>query len=290
MIELAINPVLVSFGPLAIRYYGLVYALGFLCTYFYLQFQIKHKRLRLTIDNLDTLFMYIIIALIIGARLGEFLFYQTNILFSDPLEVFRIWHGGMSFHGGALGVIIALLIFCKKYKIRFYELTDHLVIPASLALFFGRIANFINQELVGRITNVSWCMNFNGEINAQGEKVCRHPSQLYEALKNLGIFFLLLAHDRQQTFKRKYKEGYITWLFVLSYGVLRTLVNYWRDDVLWLWGIFGTGQFMSILMAIIALIVLFKFYWLKKDEIKPRTKTTTNKKKKVKKKGRGKRK
>lgn len=281
MIEVAINPVLVSLGPIAIRYYGLVYALGFIFTYIYLRYQIKHKHLRLNFDQLDTLIIYLILGVIIGGRVGEFIFFQPHVLFSTPLEVLYIWKGGMSFHGGVLGVVLALFFFCRKYKIRFYEITDHLVIPLSLVLFFGRIANFINQELVGRVTNVSWCMNFNSEINAQGEKVCRHPSQLYEALKNLAIFFILLAQEQRQHINRQFKEGYLSWLFVLLYGVFRTVVNIWRDDPLWFFGVLSTGQVLSFAMAIIALVVLFKFYWVRKGK---RDKHIQHKKKKTKRK------
>lgn len=294
MFSLTINPILVSIGPLSIRYYGLVYALGFLFTYFYLQFQIKKKRLHITLDQLDTLIIAVIIGVVLGGRLGEYIFWQPKVLLSNPLQVLKIWQGGMSFHGGIIGVALATWWFCKKYKVKFYELTDNFVIPASLTLAFGRAANFINQELVGRVTNVPWCVHFVNAPNPTDRIGCRHPSQLYETVKNLAIFFILLAHEQRQQLRKKYRDGYLTWLFVLLYGLFRTVANIWRDETRWVFGIFGTGQLMSIIMAIITLVILFKFYWFHKEKQKYRQHNTDqkkeHKKKSTVKKGRTKRK
>lgn len=294
MFAISPNPILLSLGPIDIRYYGLVYALGFLFGYWYLRRRAKQKRLNLTTDQIDTYMIYIILGGILGGRIGEFLFFQTNVLFTAPLELFKIWKGGMSIHGGILGYVFATYLFCKKYKKSFYEITDQIVIPAAIVLAFGRIANFINAELVGTLTTVPWCVNyFNEKIRQTGELACRHPSQLYETLKNAIIFVVLFFVDKQQlrlrnessstkkTHKQKkkffmlqccaslkktftqtaYGKGYATWLFVLLYGLLRTIANIWRDDARWLFGIFGTGQVLSIVMFIVALLVLCKRYW-----------------------------
>lgn len=274
------NPILVHLGPVAIRYYGLVYALAFIFTYVYLRYQIKQKRLRITFDQLDTLIIAIIIGVVVGGRVGEFLFWEPRVLFSTPLQIFKIWQGGMSFHGGIIGVGIAVWWFCKKYNVKFYELTDHFVIPASLALFFGRIANFINSELVGKISSVSWCVHFPKAARLESRVGCRHPSQLYEAAKNLLMFGILLSINYQQRYKKKFKDGFLTWLFVLMYGILRTVTNIWREDVEWFLGIFSTGQLLSMIMVIIAGFVLIKYYSpLFKTKKKPNKKITIEHKK-----------
>jgi len=292
MFTLTINPILVSIGPIAIRYYGLVYSIGFLFTYFYLRFQIKKKKLHISLDQLDTLIIAVILGVVVGGRLGEYIFWQPKVLLSNPLQILKIWQGGMSFHGGIIGVALATWWFCKKYKVKFYELTDQFVIPASLTLAFGRAANFINQELVGRVTNVPWCVHFVNAPNPADRIGCRHPSQLYETVKNLAIFFILLAHEQGQQLRKKYRDGYLTWLFVLLYGVFRTIANIWRDEITWFFGIFGTGQLMSLAMAIIALVILLKFYWLRKEKAKHKQHITHHKpehKRKTKTKGKNRR-
>lgn len=282
MISVAPNPVLlwilnkpllftifqktITINPLPIRYYGLVYALSFLFTYWYLVQLSKHKRIKLSVDQIETFLIYTILGTVIGGRVGEFIFYQTSTLLSNPLEVLKIWQGGMSFHGAIIGIIITTTLFCKKNNINFYTLSDHLVLPGALALFFGRIANFMNSELLGRITQNSWwCINW---IEKDGPNVCRHPSQLYEAAKNLFMFGILyfMQYENWGTYRnKKYKPGYLTWLFVLMYGVLRAVVNIWREDTYTFLGFLSTGQTLSSLMAITALIVLYTQYWKNKE-------------------------
>lgn len=259
-----INPVAFSIGPISIYYYGLVYALGFIFTYIYLNYLIKKKRFNITSDQLDSLLIYLILGVIIGGRVGEFIFFQPQVLFSNPLQILYIWQGGMSFHGGVIGVVIALLLFCKKHKVHFYDITDKLVIPLSAVLIIGRIANFINAELVGTITKISWAVNFNAETNLAGEPIFRHPSQLYESLKNFITFIalLIIANNEKQ---EAYKKGYLSWIFVVLYGVGRTITDIWRDDGHWLLGLFSTGQLLSIIMAAIGLYILIKHYWSGKE-------------------------
>ncbi|MGM5480553.1 MAG: prolipoprotein diacylglyceryl transferase, partial [Nanobdellota archaeon] len=211
-------------------------------------------------EEVDMFIIYAIIGGILGGRIGEFLFYQYDVLFSTPLELFKIWKGGMSIHGGILGFLASMTLFCKKYNKRLYDITDLAVIPASLALFFGRIANFINAELVGRVTDVSWCVRFVDAPLPNDRIGCRHPSQLYESIKNIIIFTVLTIRYQHLSFKKRMK-GELTWLFVLLYGVLRSVVTIWRDDPRWLFGVLSTGQLLSIIMAIVALIVLLKYYW-----------------------------
>ena len=280
-----INPVFFSIGPVSVYYYGLVYALGFVFMYWYLYKLVKNGKFKLSTDQLDSLLIYLILGVIIGGRLGEFLFYQQQVLLTRPLEILFIWHGGMSFHGGIIGVVLALWIFCKRNKTHIYDILDTLVIPLSAILVFGRIANFINGELVGNITTLSWGVNFHGELDIAGKRVFRHPSQIYEAIKNLLTFGILLFIEQKQTIKKKFKRGYITWLFALLYGVGRTIADIWRDDGHWLFGVFSTGQILSIAMTIIALFFLIKYYWQPVLTRRPLTHSTqkvehtTNKKK-----------
>jgi phosphatidylglycerol:prolipoprotein diacylglycerol transferase len=244
-----INPVLLEIGPVQVRYYGLVYALGFLAAYLILrQFAKKEVIKNFNEESAETLILYIIVGLVVGSRLFNFIFYDISTLITNPLEIFFIWHGGMSFHGGLAGTIAATYLFCKKYKVRFYQLADILVLPAALTLFFGRIANFINSELVGTPSNTPWCVVFQKVDNT-----CRHPSQLYEAGKNLFIFFIVMW----MTYKKKWKEGTIFWTFVLLYGILRFIVNFWRDDPELALGI-STGQTLSIILVPIAAYFLWK--------------------------------
>ena len=191
MISIAPNPVFFSIGSLSVYYYGLVYAFGFLLVYWFLRLRSRQGRFSLSFDEIDSLMIYAIIGIVVGARLGEFLFFQPQVLFSAPLEVFKVWQGGMSIHGGMIGFIMACWFFCKRFSkdfsSAFFDITDTVVIPTGIILFFGRVANFVNAELVGTITSsVSWCVNYFGET-INGELVCRHPSQLYEALKNVVL-------------------------------------------------------------------------------------------------------
>ncbi|MBU0667370.1 MAG: prolipoprotein diacylglyceryl transferase [Nanoarchaeota archaeon] len=246
-----INPVLLKIGFLEIRYYSLVYILGFLLVYFILYKTADKKKIKnLTKEAVDDFITYLIIGLIVGARIFHFIFYNPQIIWTKPLEILMVWHGGMSFHGGLIGIIIAYLIFHKKHKVAFYDLADLLVIPAAFTLFLGRIANFINGELWGTITTVFWCVKFK---RADG---CRHPSQLYEAAKNLIIFGVLCFMKENQAQKKKQKKGILFWTFVLLYGVLRFIVNFWRDDPRF-FGI-STGQILSFVMIVVALVFLYK--------------------------------
>jgi phosphatidylglycerol---prolipoprotein diacylglyceryl transferase len=242
-----IDPVLLRLGPISIYYYSLVYVFGLLFVYWLLYRKAKKKEIKnLTTAGVDDLVLYIAIGLIVGGRLMDFVFYRPMTLFSDPLELFKLWHGGMSFHGGLIGIMLGTWLFCRKHKVRFYDIADNLVIPAALILVFGRIANFINGELIGTVTKVPWCVNYPG---VEG---CRHPSQFYEAGKNLVIFFVLLGVRA----KKKLKSGVLFWLFVMMYGALRFLVNLFRDDPKYL-GI-STGQYLSLMMVAVAGVFLWK--------------------------------
>lgn len=250
-----INPVAFSIGNISVYYYGLVYALAFILTYWYLYVQVKHKKFRISTDQLDSLFIYLMIGVVVGGRLGEFIFWRPDLLISNPLSIFYIWQGGMAFHGAIIGVAVGLWLFCKKNNVHFYDITDRIVIPASIALAFGRVANFINAELPGTITRAWVGVNFANETNSLGERIFRHPVQLYLALKNAAVAGLLALDSNK-------KRGYLTWMFVGLYGLGRFIIDFWRFENKWLLGL-SSGQVLSLAMVVIAVIFLYKDHWKK---------------------------
>jgi phosphatidylglycerol---prolipoprotein diacylglyceryl transferase len=255
-----INPILVSVGPISIRYYGLIYALGFVLAYVLLKYFVKHGRIKnMKSADVDDFMVWLVFGVVVGARVFDYLFFSWPAIITDPLGIVRIWEGGLSFHGGLIGAVLVTLLFCKKKSITFYDIADMLVIPAALGLFFGRLANFINGELWGTITNVPWCVKFPGVDG------CRHPSQLYEALKNLFIFFTLIFLYNKREYEKHGKggfdkmlrtPGFLFWTFWLLYGLLRFIVNFWRDDARWL-GL-SLGQYLSFAMFIVAAFMLYR--------------------------------
>ena len=238
-----LNPVLVSLGFLQIRYYSLVYIAGFLLVLWLLLR--KREQLSLSKDDCYDLLVYLILGTILGARLFEVVFWEPVYYFHNPLEIVALWHGGMSYHGGLVGVMVAAWLFCKKKKIEFWKLADIIIVPTALMLAFGRIANFINGELVGRVADVGWCVVFPGYSG------CRHPQQLYAAGYRFLIFFGLLFVS-----KIKKKPGLVFFSYLLMEGIGRFIVDFFREDVLY----FGLslGQWFSIAM------ILIGGYWLLK--------------------------
>ena len=191
-----INPTILEIGGFEIRYYGLIFVLGFLIGYFILVYLAKERKLGLSKDDIADLLLYLIIGIVAGGRLFYILFYNLKFYLLNPLEMFALWQGGLSFHGGLVGAAIAVLFFSKKKKVSFYELTDIIIVPAALGLAFGRIGNFLNGELYGRITNVPWAVKFK---DAEG---FRHPSQLYESLKNFFYVWCFMVYKKQKFAKR----------------------------------------------------------------------------------------
>lgn len=241
-----INPILVSFGPFEIRYYGIIYALGFILAYFFLRHFIRQKKLKMSEQELDTYLVYLIIGVVLGARLFEILFYNLSWYLAHPAEFIAIWHGGLSFHGGLVGAIISTWLFCKKKQLHFLHLADYIVIPAALGLALGRIGNFLNGELPGRITAVPWAVQFPGFDGF------RHPSQVYESIKNLIIFSILLVHVKKQ-----HKDGYLFGLFLFWYGLLRFLIEFVREPETMVWFL-TMGQALSIPVIILGLYLIMK--------------------------------
>ncbi len=239
-----INPTLFELGPFEIRYYGIIYVLGFVIAYFFINYLAEERKLELGKDDVMDLLFYLIIGTVLGARLFEIFAYNLEYYMANPFEMIAIWNGGLSFHGGLIGAIIAVFLYCNKRKIGFYELADILVIPLAFALFLGRIGNFINGELVGRVTDVPWCVKFR---NYSG---CRHPSQLYESSKNLFMFFVLWNIRN-----KKLKKGVMFWSFVLMYSTLRFFIEFFRapDSQIGFILRLTMGQWLNIVMFIVGI-------------------------------------
>lgn len=225
---------------MAITFYGIVWAFAILTELFLIRSYLKTKN-----KNPDLAYpsvAIIILSSLIGARLLYALYYFP-IDFSDPLKIFFIWNGGLSFHGGLLGGIIASYFLCKKYKVDFLEAADLAVIPLFLFLGIGRVANFFNSELYGKTTNFSWCFNFK---NADG---CRHASQIYEAISDIGIFFAALTAYFKS--KIRLKKGVILFLTIFVYSLLRFLIDFSREYEKYFLGL-GSGQYLGIIAIIVS--------------------------------------
>ena len=247
-----IDPVFLRIGPLQFRWYGLMYVLAFAATYLILRSETKRKRLPLTVDDIADLVFYGALGVVAGGRAGYILFYKFQHYLSHPLEIFAVWEGGMSFHGGFLGVIAAFVIFSRRKGIPFFTLIDMAALCAPVGLGFGRIGNFINGELYGRVTDVPWGMIFPG-----GGLSPRHPSQLYEAiLEGLLLFIIVRWASRRYAV-----TGIAGWTFVTGYGLFRSIVEFFRqpDDHLGLLAsLFSMGQLLSLPMFILGSIMLYR--------------------------------
>lgn len=251
-----IDPVIFQIGPLALRWYGLMYIIGFVSSYALTLYQLKKKKPMINKDHIDDLFFYLIIGLILGARLGYVIFYNPGFYLKNPLEIFMVWHGGMSFHGGLIGVFIAGVIVIRQKKLPFLATADLIVPTAPIGIGLGRIGNFINGELFGKPTDIPWAMVF-----PHGGSVLRHPSQLYEAFFEGIILFVALWFYKD----RKKRDGDVVAVFLMLYGAFRIFCEIFREPDVQLGFFFGLltmGQLLSA--AMVALGAWLKFLHLPK--------------------------
>jgi phosphatidylglycerol:prolipoprotein diacylglycerol transferase len=256
MINVDLNPILVKLGPIRISWYGMMYFLGFIFSYLLVRYQVKKKKdFGISLEEVEGLYFYLILGLIIGARLGYVLFYDFPVYRSHPLEIFAVWHGGMSFHGGLIGVLMAILYFCRKKKKSFWKLSDLLVVTAPIGLGLGRIGNFINGELYGRVTQVPW-----GMIFPRGGPLPRHPSQLYESALEGGLLFLILWRVKD----RKHADGTLSALFLLLYGVFRFVIEFFREPDVQLGFVLGPFSMGQVLCAVMIAAGSFLMIYLKR--------------------------
>ncbi len=238
-----IDPVLFSIGPIHVRWYGVMYVLGFIASYFLLQKQERSKQIGLVGTAAQDLIFYLAVGVIVGGRLGYILFYEYNDLLAyikNPLEIIATWHGGMSFHGGLIGCVIAGWIFSRRRKMPFAALADSVIVTCPIGLGLGRLGNFINGELLGRPSNVPWAMIFPA-----GGPIPRHPTQLYEALAEGLLLFIIMWSLR----KKPFKDGMMVGFFLLFYGILRFIIEFFKEpdpQIGFLLTYFTMGQILCI--------------------------------------------
>jgi phosphatidylglycerol:prolipoprotein diacylglycerol transferase len=239
------DPVAIQIGPLALRWYGLMYLVGFAAAYGLGRLRIARGGSgRVTVQVLDDLLFFGVLGAILGGRLGYVAFYKPGYFLAHPSEILAVWQGGMAFHGGFLGVLVAVWWVARKHELRWLEVTDFLAPLVPLALAAGRLGNFINGELWGRVTDVAWAMVFQ---NPAAGPLPRHPSQLYHlALEGLALFAILWVYSRKPR-----PVGAVSALFLVGYGVFRFAVEFFRepDDFLGLLALgLSMGQWLSLPM------------------------------------------
>jgi phosphatidylglycerol:prolipoprotein diacylglycerol transferase len=245
----SIDPVALQLGPLAIRWYSLAYIAGILLGWWLILAEHKKRPLaNLTRKAIDDMVMYAVLGIILGGRLGYTLFYKPGYYLEHPLQILHVWEGGMSFHGGLAGFIIAFYLFARRHNISFLGLMDLMAVAAPIGLFFGRVANFINGELYGRVTDSPLGMIFPG-----GGSLPRHPSQLYEAaLEGIVLFLLLLI--LLKTTRLREKTGMLSGIFMSGYGIARIVCEYFREPDAFL-GYLMPGITMGQLLSLPVLLI-----------------------------------
>lgn len=237
-----IKPYLFQIGPFQVRWYGLMYLVGFIASFLLVRYQVRKKSLPISMEDIENLYFYLILGLIIGARAGYVIFYNLPYYIHNPLDLLAIWKGGMSFHGGLAGSVLGGILFCRKTGVDFWAIVDPIAVTAPIGLGLGRIGNFINAELYGRPTVLPWGMIFPG-----AGPFPRHPSQLYEAFFEGVLLFVLLwiAKDRIKV------RGGLLPLFLIFYGVFRFFIEMVREpdvQVGYIAGILTMGQILCITM------------------------------------------
>ena len=273
-----IDPVLIHIGPVAIRWYALSYIAGFILGWLYLRYLVTKTALWwkdsagphiATKAQVDDILTWMILGVLLGGRLGWALFYyiplQWDRFLSDPVEILRIWDGGMSFHGGFIGVVVALILFCRREKLDIVRIGDGIACAAPFGLLFGRVANFINAEIVGKVSDAPWAVIFcNDRIRAANQGICpegelpRHPAQLYEAFLE-GIVILVVLYVLTHEFKILRRPGLATGAFLILYAVFRIFVEVVFRDSHNKIGTTGwtMGEVLSIPMIFVGLLFLW---------------------------------
>lgn len=250
----AIDPVFLRLGPLEFRWYGLMYILGFLAAFFIIKGQSKKRGLQLSSEILSDIVFVIAVGIVLGGRAGYILFYNLAWYLSHPLKVFAVWEGGMSFHGGILGGVIAGIYVFRKNRLDLWTMADIVALTIPVGLGLGRLGNFINGELYGRVTASSW-----GVVFPAGGNLPRHPSQLYEAFLE-GFVLLLLVWGVNRTSPPKSVQF---WTVICGYGCFRFFVEFFREpdqQLGFLWGGATMGQLLSLPMFLLGGIMIVRGY------------------------------
>ncbi len=247
-----IDPVFLRLGPLQFRWYGLMYLLSLAAAYFVIKLRAAARGVAISKDQLYDLIVYAAVGVFAGGRLGYVLFYNLPYYLEHPAKIVAVWEGGMAFHGGLLGTILAVWLFCRRRGFPFYTIADLAAITVPIGLGLGRLGNFINGELYGRPSDAPWCMVFPG-----GGPECRHPSQLYEAGLEGGLLFIVLwLIGRQPT-----PPGTVCWSFITGYGLCRVVVEFFREPDFHLGFILGPFSMGQLLSAPMILIGAFMLAW-----------------------------
>ncbi len=261
-----IDPIAFSIGPIVVRWYALAYMAGFLGGWKYALYLCGlNQNNRPTRDDIDNFLPYAVLGVILGGRIGYVLFYQPALYAASPLDAFKVWEGGMAFHGGALGVILALFVFAWVNKVQLLRLSDIVCATVPIGIFFGRLANFANGELFGRPTDAPW-----GVIFPWGGSEPRHPSQIYEALLEGALLFVILLFLYKKASMRHHPGG-VTGTFLAGYASFRMLVEQFRQPdahIGFVFAEFSMGQILSLPMLLLGLgVILFAF----KDRFIPKS-------------------
>ena len=260
------DPVLIDLGLFQIRWYSVAYILGIIIGWIYATKIIKLTTInkynfeQIKISHFNDLIIYLVIGIVLGGRLGYVFFYNLEYYSQNLLEIFKIWQGGMSFHGGLLGIIVSIIFFSKRIKTNFFKLSDIVSCVAPIGIFLGRIANFINGELYGKISTLPWAVIFSN-----GGSVARHPSQIYEAILEGIILFILINYLALKK-KLLFKTGYISGSFLISYSILRILSENFREPDAHLGYFFNYFSMGVMLSSITFLVGCFIIFFIKNNE------------------------
>ena len=254
--EINLDPILVKLGPVRLSWYGLMYVLGFLASYLLVRYQMRKRDFDITKPEVENFYFYLIFGLIIGARFGYVLFYDLKTYLDNPLEILAVWHGGMSFHGGLIGLLLVALLFSWKNKKSFWKIADLFIVTAPIGLGLGRIGNFINGELYGRAAQVPWAVIF-----PKGGPVPRHPSQLYESALEGGVLFFILWFMKDKNLPK----GALLSIFLFLYGGFRFFFEFFREPDAQLGFVLGPFTMGQVLSSFMIGGGIFLQYYLKKN-------------------------
>ena len=251
-----IDPIALSLGPFVVRWYALAYIAGLVIGWRYCLWIVSQPPRVARREDVDDFLVWATLGVILGGRTGYVLFYRPEFYFANPSEILKLWHGGMSFHGGALGVLVAIWLFVQQRKLKFLAFADIIAPAVPIGLFFGRIANFINDELWGRVTDVPWAMVFPSDP----AHLPRHPSQLYEATLEGLVLFTILFFVMRRTDARQ-RPGTLAGTFLIGYAVARIIGECFRQPDANLgfivWGV-TMGQILSVPVLIIGVWLLWR--------------------------------
>jgi phosphatidylglycerol:prolipoprotein diacylglycerol transferase len=250
-----IDPVIFSLGPIFVRWYSLSYIAGLLIGIKYISTFVSKAPHAMTKRDTDDLLVWLTLGVILGGRLGYVGFYNLDFYMVNPIAIFKVWEGGMSFHGGLLGVIVAIILFCRQRKLMVLAVADAVACAAPIGIFFGRIANFINGELFGRVSDVPWAMIF-----PHGGTLARHPSQLYEAsLEGFLLFIILFVLSRKEVLRQA--SGLLTGVFMVGYAFSRGFIEMFREPdshIGFLYSNFTMGQVLSIPLVVLGIYLIYR--------------------------------